>query len=491
MIDQIAHLARAATWLRRPFMWLSGALLAIAIASSSLLLQPAVNATAPRPAVAASVLLLGTALCVLGNELRRGEPFSPLAFAAWFTALTFGVRPLYLLLNLEALEHYSAPTSSTRLTDLSTQEITLFLTTHFSGSLEATALTAVSIGGLFFVAFSLAYWAYTGRRRQPTASRRTYGASRLTKLTLAGAFIGLCAQAYMLTRVGGVSAALRNVNSQVTLQVPFVVGIAAALPMVLAVAWVSLAGPRTVREWAIPAALLADQVIFWLATGSRARALAPLLATIIATHFAVRRWRSVELLLLVLAFALAGSILLVARDAATNGPAHALSSASGAGGNLTVAVNDASQFDAVVEMVALSGNRGPEAGARMASSFVSLLPDPVLPGAKPEPSDIWFRKAIWADRFQAGRPFTLAGEAWLDFRWLGVLIVALLLGLAASMAVHSIRGNQGCGGLGPAYYAFSVTAFSSLLSNSYTLGLSAAIGTVGALALLDLALRGD
>ena len=452
----------------------------------------------PRVASASAALSIGLLSAgAIAFEWRRGRPFSPMVIVAAFAIQTFSLRPLFLLSHYDLLASFRpGATSEGGLAQLQSQELVLFLSTHLSAPLSSILLTSVQIGLVFVLAFGIAYYAPWTRglrafvlSRPPLAMESArWSGGILTAVAIGFGALGLLAQMVLIARIGGIGGAIASLNTQKTLQAPFALIVLATLPTCAAVAWVALRRPNTLTLWWPVILLTGNQCLFWLLTGSRTRALLPIVAVLIVVHFTVRQWRNRELLAIVVALVFLATSLLVVRQASVGEPiSKALGQAAQGKATVDVAVNDAAGFDAVVQLVSLSpGTIKRQDGRRLMDGVSAALPDILIPGQRPEGSDTWFRKQVWGNQFLAGRPLAFPGELWADFRILGVIVGALIFGTLAGGPFRKLSEVADSYPLSPAFYALGVLCCSSFLSGSYYAGIVSSVTYLAPLAVISL-----
>jgi hypothetical protein len=136
--------------------------------------------------------------------------------------------------------------------------------------------------------------------------------------------------------------------------------------------------------------------------------------------------------------------------------------------------NDISEFDALVEMVALPVQFPVRDGGRLREGALSLVPRGLYIGGKPPTGDVQVRARIWTSSVGlAGRPYTAVGELWWDFRWLGVALGGLVLGYVLK-AIRILLSRLSASGLRGCWEATQFLAVVSLLFGGYDLGASVA-----------------
>ena len=409
-------------------LWITVALASLA----ALVALVALAVIEPRPAQLA-VMAVGVAAAVgIAWEWQHDRVLSLSVVTYVFILLTFVARPAYLLANEAILGSYTSSVDRTQaLSDLQGQEIVEFISSRFSGDVGAFVTKGILIGLLFTAAFLIARLGLSGTRARTPGfaflrARPTPTALRAGVAALLG--VGLVGQVLMISGGGGLGAALAHLNTQATLQQSFTYTLLASCGTVAIMLWAAY-GP--LRGWASVAfsGLLLELVIFGALTGSRNGALRPLIGTAIVIHLARRRWRRREVVAGAFALLVLATFALGVRQLASSRPfSEAVSTGASNAMNLGVVANDNSQFDALITLADISpGQMAPQSGGRVIAGLESLVPSGLLPG-KPTAGDVAFRQEVWGDAKKAGRPYTVAGEFWLDFGWTGIAIGAALLG---------------------------------------------------------------
>jgi hypothetical protein len=143
--------------------------------------------------------------------------------------------------------------------------------------------------------------------------------------------------------------------------------------------------------------------------------------------------------------------------------------------------NDITEFDALVEMVALPVQFPVRDGGRLREGALSLVPRGLYIGGKPPTGDVQVRARIWTSSVGlAGRPYTAVGELWWDFRWLGVALGGLVLGYVLK-AIRILVSRLSVSGLRGCWEATQLLGLVSLLFGGYDLGASVAFSYAGPL----------
>jgi hypothetical protein len=172
----------------------------------------------------------------------------------------------------------------------------------------------------------------------------------------------------------------------------------------------------------------------------------------VVTHYLWRPWRLRWVLggfLVVVVFA--AGLLGVRQATERESISEALTSAPAYIIDPRGVLNDMTEFDGVFLATSVVGspheykNPAPFGhGQGILDALHSYVPGRIDPD-KPESGDIEFRKLVWGNELEAGRPITAIGDFWYDFGFLGVIVGSLLFGLAA----RALLGLVAPGGEGP------------------------------------------
>jgi hypothetical protein len=446
-----------------------------------------------KEATAIAVVLLAVGIVLIALHLRRGDLASPLIALGLLTALEFGVRPLYLLANHAVLTAYLNPSSAAEsLSRLQSQEIVWFFAVKTGTPPPRAILIGVCLGAIFAASFIVGYARAPFRRRPKPFASRTLDRAALRSGIAFLIAASLFAQAYVVARAGGLSGALAAVNTQQTVQLPglFVIYVLLNGGTVALMVWLVVLRTKGLLEGGVFAALLAERVLFGLLTGSRSSAFMPLIACAVAAHYGLRRWRAWELAVAAGVLLAAASMFAVFREATRHtrvGSAEVIARKSLPGPRQVV--NDITEFDALVEMVALPAQFPPRDGGRLREGALSLVPRGLYIGGKPPTGDVQARATIWGSSVGlAGRPYTAVGELWWDFRWLGVAVGGLVLGYVLK-AIRILVSRVSPSGLRGCWEATQLLAVVSLLFGGYDLGASVAFSYAAPLFVVTLLAR--
>jgi oligosaccharide repeat unit polymerase len=430
------------------------------------------------------IVLLGLAAvtgAVLVAQARRGRLLEPLGLVTALTAFAFVARPLQLLLAQSELVYAPFRGASTdaaaNLLDLRTQEITLYIQTRLTAPLESSMARTSTACLLFFalllVGFRVGAWPHLLVRAQATG--RGLDRINVSGVVTVLAGLGLVFQILVLAKLGGPQEAIAQFGTQGTLKVgfPFYIGLA-CLPVALLI-WACWAPPWGRPERVAFFTLALEAVAFYAATGSRTLLFTPVILLALARHFLHRRWSTRQLLVAAIAAILLASSYLALRqatyadtfgEALRSAPAHALDPRG--------ALNDDSAFDILfMAMDQFPGVTPHLHGAGVTHALLSYVPRALDP-TKPDGGDIWFRKLVWGERFQAGLPYTVIGEFYADFGWAGIAVGSLLLGLflRAVTALIDVSPRAPGGPYRVALFAILTVVILNLITGTYTIALN-------------------
>jgi oligosaccharide repeat unit polymerase len=104
------------------------------------------------------------------------------------------------------------------------------------------------------------------------------------------------------------------------------------------------------------------------------------------------------------------------------------------------------------------------------SGLSAAVPSPLYPGEKPVSNDFWFREQLWGERFQAGRTYTLPGELWIDFGWIGVVVGGFLFGRLSRRLLRLVSRPTSV--FAPIVYSVAAVVFATLLFFVYQNGVA-------------------
>ena len=105
------------------------------------------------------------------------------------------------------------------------------------------------------------------------------------------------------------------------------------------------------------------------------------------------------------------------------------------------------------------------------------MPDPLFP-SKPESTDQEFRRFVWGNTRDEGRPYTVLGDFYNDFGFPGVAAGSVMLGILGRLLLALLRGPPGQSGeqYRVALYALLATIFYVAVVTTYTVSVGLFIG---------------
>ncbi|MEA2355226.1 MAG: hypothetical protein QOD61_1355 [Solirubrobacteraceae bacterium] len=389
----------------------------------------------------------GSAACVVWAASRQ-ELLSPVGVVGLTVLVYFVIRPVQLSVSAGALTHssynyYATPLQT--ILDLRAQELTLFVDTRMTGSLDQALTRAIGGLTLFFGLFALAY-------RLPVSARAAGRLSRLGARTrdldlrwVIGAFlaVGLVGQVIVLAKIGGFGTAVDQLGTQGNLAVDFTYLVILNFYTAALLLWICWHTPATVPQRLGLGAAILEFVVFYGLLGSRTLVLVPILLTLVAWNELVRPWRLRVLVPAAVAAVLfAAAYLAVREDAHSRTLGSVLANVPRYAVDTRIILNSSPVFDQFLEETNyVPIHAGYRYGGELGQGLRGQLPRFLYPG-KPEATDTSFRKLIWGNRFLAGRPIGAAGEFYRDFGFVGIVVGGLLLG-AFARALTGLRVRHG------------------------------------------------
>lgn len=416
---------------------------------------------------------------------RHDELLAPVGVAGLTMLLFFVARPLQLFLSSGTLLHsayrynYLAPPLQVIL-DLRSQEITLFVDTRLSGSLDGAFARAMLALTAFFVLFLLGYRTQLGRVLAARTARIGRRLADLDMRPIIGAWlsIGVVGEVLVLGKAGGVGGAASHLGSLGSLAVNFTSLVILNFYNVGVLIWMCWHPPTTTTGRIGLGLAVLELIGFYALLGSRTLVLVPILLAVLARNELHRRWR-----LRVLAAASVIAILfsagyLGARESSPRSSfAQLLPNVPKYAVNVRAILNSEPVFDDfLMETNYVPTRARYRHGGELAQGLLGEIPRFVY-SSKPEPNDLTFRKLLWGNRFSAGRPVGAAGEFYRDFGIPGILIGAILLGIVArGLTGLRVRAGPPEGrGLRTAIFIIGVVLLYESLVGSYSILFSSAL----------------
>jgi len=390
----------------------------------------------------------GASIAVVGHAIRTDELISPLGIVALTVLIYFVVRPLELSLSAGELittsyNYGASPLQS--VLELRSQEISLFVHTRMAGTFNDAMTRAMLALTLFFATVLVGYRLPVSRRMAASLSRLGSGMQALDVrwVIVAWLAIGVCGQLLFMFQLGGPAGALGRLATQGNFSGDFVSLVILNFYTAGLVLWICWHPPASrAGRWLLIAAV-SELALFYSLLGSRTLVLVPVLLVVLAWHERVRPFRLRVVALVGVGAILFSSAYLTLRqdsgqrplkDAIVDVPRHAVEARAILGASPV--------FDQVFAEMNLVPRASPyRHGGELAQGILGQVPSAIYPG-KPEANDLTFRKLVWGERFQAGRPVGAAGEFYRDFGFAGIAIGSLLLGIIAR-ALTGLRARAG------------------------------------------------
>jgi hypothetical protein len=416
-------------------------------------------------------------IVILVQAGRSGRLIEPLPLIALVALVSLTLRPLELLLNETALRHAArAQSGLDTLLSVRHQEIALFVSRGLADPLDQKLALALAACAAFLVAVAFGYRVPLGARLADRLER--LGADRsqpnVVHAIAACLVIGASAQAIILIQVGGPVAAARGMLTQENFAPAFALFLLANFMVAGLLLWAAWAPPRTGLMRIAFLLLLLEIVLFYALMGSRGRAFVPLVLVVVVSHYLWRPWRVRELVALAVVCVVGSSAYLVLRSATGDVSARAAAGvAVRHAGDPRVFLNDNTAFDGLFQVTALVGSGlAYRYGGEIVDAIRSYVPHQLDPG-KPDGSDITFRRAVWGETVEGGRPFTVLGELYMDFGFAGVVAGGFLLGVVARSLLGLVKhaDTESGGEYRVALFAIALTTLYALLVGVYAVAL--------------------
>jgi hypothetical protein len=300
--------------------------------------------------------------------------------------------------------------------------------------------------------------------------------------------IGVCGEALILSQIGGPAGALGRLATQGNFSGDFVTLVILNFYTAGLILWICWHPPASRGGKLLLVATVAELVLFYSLLGSRTLVLVPILLVVLAWHERVRPYRLRTVAIVGLGAVLFSSAYLTLRqDTGTRPVSEAIVDVPRNAVDAKAILGASPVFDQVFAEMNLIPRASPyRYGGELAQGFLGQVPSIIYPG-KPEANDLTFRKLVWGERFQAGRPTGAAGEFYRDFGFVGIIIGSLIFGILAR-ALTGLRahvGGQEGRELRIALYVIGVLLLYQFTVGSYSLvfgsGMAVAIPLVLAL----------
>lgn len=384
-------------------------------------------------AILASLGVASVGTAVVGA--RRHGLVSPIVLVGAVTFVYFVARPLQLMIEADALEteafnYYATRLESVR--ELSAQEVTLYVHSRLSSTLDAAFLRSMSGQLLFFACVALGFALPAGRRLAARATTlfRSQPSADASWVIAAWLGIGLLGQLAVLAIIGGVGAASSSLGTQGNLAVGFVFLVILNFYTAGIVIWLCWHTPRTRAARVLLGLAILELVCFYALLGSRALVLIPLVMVLVAYNELVRPVRLRGIVVAVVGVALFSSVYLSFRESSHERSfTETLARVPAFAVDVRPLLNASPVYDQFLFATDYVPSRsGYRYGGEFAQGVLGNVPSFLNP-TKPESNDISFRKLIWQERFGAGRPVGAAGEGYRDLGFPGIALVGVLVGI--------------------------------------------------------------
>ena len=457
--------------------------LAVVAALAALLMLLLVSAANVSPVRALAWSIGIASLAGVAHEWSRGRLFS-LAFITYvFTLTVFCIRPLYVWGNRSQLQFHEFPkNANAELKNLNSLELANFVTNRFSGNLERAMTFALLLGAVFLGCFLIGL--SIGSRHLSAKLPRLFGSrpdpTKLAKVVGVLLIVGFGTQLAQRVGVGGSLFAKTSFEASMLIR-------SALIGLLL---WAAFGRLRGLFGVAFAVTTIAF-VVLRASGGSRTEALLPILAIFVVIHVARRPIRRRELAVLILGGIMVTNAVLTTRVVAKTQPA-ATALVEGLKSSLdpSVAQGDNSLFDDFLLLTSIVPDEIPfQHGGRIVAGIKSAVPSVFYPG-KPPQNEITFRRLVWGELYEGGRPYSHLGEFWFDFGWAGAIVGSLLMGLLAAR-FRDVGQPLVLGGDPSAAVLAGILVpnFYVVIDGTYTIFLSALISFTVPLAVAMLALR--
>lgn len=428
-------------------------------------------------------VLAAAAIIVVVRAIRADQLISPLGIFALTMLVYFVIRPLELAFSenelLTASYNYTAsPLQS--VVELRSQEISLFVHNRLIGSFDDAMTRALLALVLFFFSTLVGYRLPVSRRLAASASRLGQGmqALDLRWVVVAWLAIGVCGEVLVLSQIGGPAGAAGGLATQGNFSGDFVALVILNFYTAGLILWICWHPPTARAGKLLLAAAVAELALFYMLLGSRTLVLVPVLLVVSAWHERVQTFRLrtfVGIGVVVVLFA--SGYLALRQESASRPLKDAIADVPRNAVNARAILGASPVFDQVFAEMNLVPRTAPyRYGGELAQGVLGQIPRAIYPG-KPEANDLTFRKLVWGERFQAGRPVGAAGEFYRDFGFLGVVIGALLLGslLRTVTGLQARAGPRAGRELRIALYVVAVLLLYQFTVGSYSLVLGSGL----------------
>lgn len=438
------------------------------------------------------IAVLGVStVSVVVYTVRKNELISPLGIVAMTTLIYFVIRPLELSLSADELVHTSYEVNASPLEsvlELRAQEISLYVHSRMGGTFDDAMTRAMLALTLFFLVALVGYRLPVGRRLADSWSRLGHGMRALDVrwLIVVWLGIGMCGELLVLSQIGGPSDALGRLATQGNFSGDFVSLVILNFYTAALVMWICWHPPAGLGAKLLLAAAVIELALFYSLLGSRTLVLVPILLVVLAWHERVRPFRLRTVATVGLTAILFSSAYLTLRqDSGTRPFNEAILDVPGNAVDARAILGASPVYDQVFAETNIVPRAAPyRYGGEFAQGLLGQVPSIIYPG-KPEANDLTFRKLVWGERFQAGRPVGAAGEFYRDFGFAGIAVGSLLFGIIAR-ALTGLRARAGAAEgreLRIALYVIGLLLLYQFTVGSYSLAIGSGLAVAIPLAL--------
>lgn len=424
------------------------------------------------------IAALGTAvMTVIVNAVRTNELLAPLGIVSLTVFIYFVIRPLELALSERALVTTSynyAASPLEAVLELRSQEISLFVHTRMDGTFDDAMTRSMLALTLFFAMVLVGYRLPLSHRLAESWSRLGSGMRGLDVrwMIIVWLGIGACGEFLVLSQIGGPAGAVGRLATQGNFSGDFISLVILNFYTAGLILWICWHPPTSRGGKLLLVGAVMELAVFYSLLGSRTLVLVPILLVVLAWHERVRPYRLRSVAIVGFSAILFSSAYLTLRqDTGTRPISEAIVDVPRNAVDARAVLGASPVFDQVFAEV----NLVPRAtdyryGGEFAQGLLGQVPSVIYPG-KPEANDLTFRKLVWGERFQAGRPVGAAGEFYRDFGFPGVLLGSLLFGIIARglTGLRSAAGGVGGRELRIALYVIGVLLLYQFTVGSYSL----------------------
>ncbi len=438
-------------------------------------------------------ILAVLALTVLVRAVRANDLLAPLGIVSLTVFVYFVIRPLELALSANSLiktsYNYTASPLEAVL-ELRSQEISLFVHTKMGGTFEDTMTRSMLALTLFFALVLVGYRLPIGQRLADSWSRLGTSMRGLDVrwVIVVWLAIGAFGEFLILSQIGGPAGAVGRLATQGNFSGDFVTLVILNFYTAGLILWICWHPPHNRGGKLLLVGAVSELALFYSLLGSRTLVLVPVLLVVLAWHERVRPYTLRTVAIVGLGAVLFSSAYLTLRqDTGTRPFSEAIVDVPRNAIDAKAILGASPVYDQVfAEMNLVPRASNYRYGGELMQGLLGQVPSVIYPG-KPEAVDLTFRKLVWGERFQAGRPVGAAGEFYRDFGFPGIIVGSLIFGVLAR-ALTGLRARAGVDAgreLRIALYVIGVLLLFQFTVGSYSLvlgsGMAVAIPLVLAL----------